>query len=460
MKPQVNSIAFCSKKLISLFVVLILCVSLTSSGAQAAAEKLSSAEEYDINRFINTVAVIQKDYAQPVDEKKLLENAIRGMVNNLDPHSEYLDEDAYKALLVTTAGEFGGLGIEVTTEFGVLKVITPIDNTPAFKAGIKPGDYIVALNGNLVHQMSLNQAIDQMRGKKGSTIFLTIIRKGEKDPLKFSLVRDIIHVDSIKSKMLDNNFGYVRVSQFQQPTAGLLSKAISDLKTQAKGNLKGLILDLRNNPGGLLETAVQVVNMFLDSAKLDKFNKVIVYTEGRVPEAQYKATASGQDILNGAPLIILVNEGSASASEIVAGALQDYHRAIITGTTSFGKGSVQMVLPLDATHAVKLTTALYLTPAGRVIQNQGIIPDVAIADYKLAENKDVATLEPLHELELKGHLANTSSAVPASIANIVSSLAQDDFQLYESLNILKTLSLQAHLQPLASSPQTHLATIP
>jgi carboxyl-terminal processing protease len=402
----------------------------------------SPSQETDINRFINTISVIKKDYALPVNDKKLLENAIRGMVNNLDPHSEYLDEDAYKSLLTSTSGEFGGLGIEVTSEFGVLKVISPIDDTPAAKAGIKAGDYIVALNGKPVNDMTANEAIGQMRGAKGTQIVMTILRKNTKDPLKFTLTRATIHIDSVKSKMLDGNVGYVRLSQFQEATTQLLETAINNLQKQAHGNLKGLILDLRNNPGGLLETAVGVVNLFLDSDKLTKFDKKIVYTEGRVSEAQYKAKATGQDIMHGAPLIVLINEGSASASEIVSGALQDYHRAVIVGTTSFGKGSVQTVLPLDETHAIKLTTALYLTPSGRIIQNQGIIPDIFIADVKVSSAKDLASLDPLREMQLKDHLNNPNKDLKIDAPNqALLALAQEDFQLYESLNILRAMSL-------------------
>ncbi len=405
-------------------------------------EPLSAQQEEDINRFVDTISVIKKEYAKPINEKKLLENAIRGMVGNLDPHSEYLDEDAYKALLVTTNGEFGGIGIEVTTEFGVLKVVTPIDDTPAFKAGIKSGDYIVALNNIPINQMTTDEAVDQMRGKQGTKLLLTVIRKGVTDPMKFNLIRDIIHIDSIKSKMLDDNYGYIRLSQFQEPTTNLLITAITNLKKQAGGHLNGLILDLRNNPGGLLETAVTVADVFLDSEKIKDFNKLIVYTEGRVPEAEYRAISKGHDLLDAAPLIVLINEGSASASEIVAGALQDYRRAMIVGTTSFGKGSVQTVLPLDHTHAIKLTTALYHTPSGRIIQNQGIIPDIYVPEYKVGKEDSTADIEPIREMQLKDHLANISlDGKNVAVQPTLASLAHDDFQLYESLNILKTMRM-------------------
>ncbi len=398
----------------------------------------------DINRFTNTIVLIKDFYVQPIGDRALLDDAIRGMVGGLDPHSEYLDGEAYKTLLMTTSGEFGGVGIEVTPEFGILKIVAPMDDTPASKAGIKSGDYIVAIDGKLVSEMSLQDAVDKMRGKSGSLVLLTILRKGEKIPLTFKLTREVIHIASVKTKMLDNNFGYVRITQFQEPTAKLMRDAILALKNQNQGKLKGIVLDLRNNPGGLLETAVQVVDSFLDSKRLNnKYNDVIVYTEGRLPEAQYSAKAAGDDILNGAPIVVLINGGSASASEIVAGALQDYKRALIVGTTSFGKGSVQTVIPLDKSHALKLTTALYHTPSGRVIQNVGIVPDVQIEDLQVIKNKtdeDIAMIEPIKEYQLKNHLqgTNTNSSGNALEHNELG-LARDDFQLFEALKILRTM---------------------
>jgi carboxyl-terminal processing protease len=412
------------------------------------AESLSSSNDASISRLVNAIALIKDDYAEPISDKKILENAMRGMVSGLDPHSEYLDEEAYKALLTTTSGEFGGLGIEVSTQYGVLKVIAPIDDTPAAKAGIKSGDFIVALNNHLVIDMSPNQAVDTMRGKKGTAILLTIIRQGAEKPLQFNLIRDIIHIDSIKSKMLDDGFGYVRISQFQQPTATLLEDAINKLKKESGGNLKGLILDLRNNPGGLLETAVSVTNLFLESDTLHQYNKLIVYTEGRVPEAKFSASANGHDILKAAPLLILMNSGSASASEIVAGALQDYHRAMIVGTPSFGKGSVQTVIPLDATHAVKLTTALYHTPAGHLIQNKGVIPDIYINEEKINPNNDIDSSDSYKEFQLKNHLENSANPQNPPVNNQkLIALAQEDFQLYEALNILKSIYISTQTKP-------------
>lgn len=402
-----------------------------------------SVSDDDVNRFTNTIVLIKDFYVQPIGDKSLLDDAIRGMVSGLDPHSEYLDDEAYKSLMMTTSGEFGGVGIEVTPEYGILKIVSPIDDTPAAKAGIKAGDYIVAIDGKLVSEMSLQDAVDKMRGKPGSQVILTILRKGEKSPLVFKLNREIIKIASVKSKMLDENFGYIRITQFQEPTAKLMRDAILALKQKNGGHLNGIILDLRNNPGGLLETAVQVVDSFLDSKNLkNKYNDVIVYTEGRLPEAQYKAKADGVDILDGAPIVVLINGGSASASEIVAGALQDYHRAMIVGTTSFGKGSVQTVIPLDKTHALKLTTALYHTPSGKVIQNIGIIPDVTIEDLQVVKNKnseDTSMIEPIKEYQLKNHLAGTAKLNPETVEQNEIGLANDDFQLFEALKILRTM---------------------
>lgn len=396
----------------------------------------------EINRFVDTINTIKDHYAKAVDEKKLLEDAVRGMVDNLDPHSEYLNEEAYKSLLITTNGEFGGLGIEVASVYGVLKVITPIDDTPAAKAGIKSGDYIVALNDKLVSGMTADQAINLMRGKEGTRVTLTIIRKNDALPLKFTITRAMIHTDAVKSKLIAPGYGYVRISQFQQSTAPLLLKAIAALKEKSGGELKGFILDLRNNPGGLLETAVSVSNAFLESDKLNKFDKLIVYTEGRVPDAAYQAKATGHDALKGAPIIILINEGSASASEIVAGALQDYQRATIVGNTSFGKGSVQTVIPLDKTHAIKLTTALYHTPSGRIIQNRGIIPDIFLPKLKIESTKNDVKIDPIREFQLRDHLKDSTLENP-TLGNTaeLATLASEDFQLYEAFNILKTLTL-------------------
>jgi carboxyl-terminal processing protease len=397
-------------------------------------------QQNDVSRFTNTIALINQFYVKPVDERKLLENAIRGIVAGLDPHSEYLDEAAYKALLVETSGEFAGIGIEVTSEFDVLKVISPIDDTPAAKAGMQSGDYIVSINNKLVSNMTLDEAIDQIHGKKDTQIILTVLRKGQTKPLSFTLKRDIIHSQTVKAKMLDNGFGYVRISQFQQPTAELMLNAIKNLQTSANGKLKGLILDLRNNPGGLLKSGVQVVNAFLESKNLQTFNKTIVYTKGHSPAIACDAKANSTDILQGRPLIVLVNQGSASASEIVAGALQDYKRATIVGINSFGKGSVQTIIPLDKTHALKLTTALYYTPAGRQIQNEGIKPDVIVENLKIeSPNLDTSLSGPIREFELKNHLLSKTTELKKMTPADFTDLAQQDFQLYEALKMLQVI---------------------
>lgn len=409
-----------------------------------AVEEKNKATDDDINRFTNTIVLIKDFYVKKVGDRTLLDDAIRGMVSGLDPHSEYLDGDAYKALMMTTSGEFGGVGIEVTPEYGILKVVSPIDDTPAMKAGMKAGDYIVAINGKMVSEMSMQDAVDNMRGKAGSAVTLTVLRKGKKTPLTFKLKRQMIKIASVKSRMLDPYFGYVRITQFQEPTGKLMRNAIKQLKADNKGQLRGIVLDLRNNPGGLLETAVEVADTFLDKKQLqNKYKDVIVYTEGRLPEAQYSAKASGTDLLDGAPIVILINNGSASASEIVAGALQDYQRALVVGMPSFGKGSVQTVIPLDKEHALKLTTALYHTPSGRIIQNVGIIPDVQIEDLKIAKanpDEDLSMLEPIKEYQLKGHLAGAeqNGKLPELLKN-ESGLASSDFQLFEALKILRTI---------------------
>lgn len=420
-------------------------------------EKSLKANDDDINRFTNTIVLIKDFYVQPVGDRTLLDDAIRGMVSGLDPHSEYLDKDAYKTLLMTTSGEFGGVGIEVTPEYGILKIVAPMDDTPSARAGIKAGDYIVAIDGKLVSEMTLQDAVDKMRGKAGTPVLLTILRKGEKVPLNFKLTREVIHIASIKSRMLDKDFGYIRITQFQEPTAKLMRSAILELKSKNQGQLRGIILDLRNNPGGLLETAVQVVDTFLDRKKLkNKYDDVIVYTEGRLPESQYSAKVTGVDILEGAPMVVLINSGSASASEIVAGALQDYRRALIVGTTSFGKGSVQTVIPLDKTHALKLTTALYHTPSGKVIQNVGIIPDVQIDELKVMKIKtdeDISMIEPIKEYQLKNHLQGSDNKLNPETTRLSQNdagLAHSDFQLFEALNILRTMYM---MEGKSSNPQ-------
>ncbi len=315
----------------------------------------------ELRAFTDVYARIKRDYVVEVDDQTLLEYAIRGMLSGLDPHSSYLDSEEFRELQIGTTGEFGGLGIEVGMEDGFVKVIAPIDDTPAQRAGVKAGDLIIRLDETPVKGMTLNDAVKIMRGKPGTDIVLTIVREGLDAPIKITITRDIIRVRSVKSRMLEEGYGYVRISQFQSKTADNLLEAIADLQEESDNSIKGLVLDLRNNPGGVLNGAVAVSDAFLKKG-------LIVYTEGRVNDSKLRFNATPDDILDGAPLVVLVNQGSASASEIVAGALQDHHRAIVMGVPTFGKGSVQTILPLSNGTSVKLTTARYYTPSGRSIQ--------------------------------------------------------------------------------------------
>ena len=381
---------------------------------------------------------IKHNYVEDVEDKALLDNAIRGMLSGLDPHSTYLDAKAFEELRVGTTGEFGGLGIVVGMEDGFVKVISPIDDTPAQRAGVKAGDLIIRLDEKPVKGMSLDDAVKIMRGKPGTDIELTIVREGEDQPLKFTITRDRIRVKSVKSRMLEPGYAYVRVSQFQERTGRDLHNAISKLKKEQKDNLKGLVLDLRNNPGGLLDAAVIVSDTFLDRG-------TIVSVKGRTEDNKLSQAATPGDILKGSPIVVLVNEGSASASEIVAGALQDNKRAVIMGQKTFGKGSVQTVIPLGNNSALKLTTARYYTPSGRSIQAEGIVPDIALEHLQVAA-KDDNGFKPLKEADLTGHLENKKDKkkpVEEPKNGDLLALASDDYPVYEALNMLKGLNLLA-----------------
>lgn len=388
----------------------------------------------ELRSFTEVFARIKKDFVEEVSDKELLENAIRGMLSGLDPHSSYLDAEGYKDLQVGTTGEFGGLGIEVGMEDGFVKVIAPIDDTPAQRAGVQAGDLIIRLDEKPVKGMTLHQAVNIMRGKVGTDILLTIIREGEEKPLKITITRDTIKVRSVRHRTLEKGFGYVRISQFQSRTGESMVKAINKLKEENDGKLSGLVLDLRNNPGGVLKAAVDVSDAFLDKG-------LIVYTKGRIADSEMKFDATPQRQLDGAPLVVLVNGGSASASEIVAGALQDHKRAIILGTRTFGKGSVQTILPLNNETALKLTTARYYTPSGRSIQAEGIEPDIALEPIKVTKIEGAD--ERLKEADLSGHLDNGNGEETNGKKKEESkvSLAQTDYQLYEALNILKGLQI-------------------
>ncbi|MSP01175.1 MAG: S41 family peptidase [Acetobacteraceae bacterium] len=318
---------------------------------------------------------VRAEFVDPVSDKEVLENAINGMLTGLDPHSSYMNAKAFKDMQVQTKGEFGGLGLEVTEEKGLIKVVSPIDDTPAYRAGIKSGDIITALDGKTVLGLSLNEAVDRMRGIPNSRIVLTIKREGADKPLEIAVIREIIKIRVVKSRMEADNIGYVRLSQFTEKADAGLRAAVKALRAQAGGNLRGMILDLRNDPGGLLDQAIAVSSAFVEQGE-------IVSTRARHTEDSQRWDARGSDIINGIPLVVLINGGSASASEIVAGALQDHRRAVLIGTKSFGKGSVQTVIPLPGGGAMRLTTARYYTPSGRSIQATGIIPDVLVKDSR------------------------------------------------------------------------------
>ena len=399
----------------------------------------------DVQRFSNAINQIKKYYVKPIDDKELFDNAIKGMLSGLDPHSSFLDENSFNELQASTSGEFGGLGLEVTMEDGIVKVVTPLVDTPAFKAGMKSGDYIIKIGSKSVQGLSLIDAVNMMRGKEGSTIDLTVLRKGESKPLTFSLVREKILIKSVKSNLLDDNYGYVRLTQFQATTAQDMQNAIKQLKQQSKGQLKGLILDLRNNPGGLLDSAIQVSDAFLDNNKNNNKEELIVYTQGRLPGSHFTAVVNPGDILNNAPMVVLINNGSASASEIVAGALKDNKRAIIVGTKSFGKGSVQTVLPLDDKTAIKLTTALYYTPSGVSIQAKGITPDIVIEEVQVGKVDETADAIGFSEADLSGHIQNESDKQQenkiATSSKNEQALLHQDYQLYAALTVLKGLAV-------------------
>jgi carboxyl-terminal processing protease len=389
---------------------------------------------------------------EEIDDAKLVEYAIRGMLSNLDPHSAYLVKQEYDELKEGTSGEFGGLGLEVGMEDGFVKVIAPIDDTPAQRAGVKAGDLIIRLDDRQVKGLSLSEAVEIMRGPPGSEIVLTVMREGVEKPLRIIVVRDIIKVRSVRSRLLEEGLAYLRVSHFQSPTTNDMLKEIATLKEQ--GDIKGLVLDLRNNPGGVLNAAVSVSDAFLTGG-------IIVFTKGRVADSYQEFRAAPDDILEGAPMVVLVNEGSASASEIVAGALQDHKRAIVLGTQTFGKGSVQTVLPMRTEAAVKLTTARYYTPSGRSIQAEGIKPDILVEQVEVAPSK-ADERSRLTEADLAGHLEkgpeddkagdgkkrkDKKEEVPAKEPQDAPNpeeegrLVERDFQLHEALNILKGLVL-------------------
>ncbi|MEM7193530.1 MAG: S41 family peptidase [Pseudomonadota bacterium] len=404
-------------------------------GAQSESD--SSLPLEDLQVFAEIFGKIKEDYVDPSDDSTLLNDAIRGMLQGLDPHSAYLRPDAYSDIRESTEGKFGGLGIEVTTEDGFIKVVAPIDDTPAYDAGLKPNDIIVMLDDKPVRGIGLRAAVESMRGPPGTPIKLTIAREGIAEPFEVTLVRAVIRVTSVRSEEFPDGFAYIRISSFQSRTAANLENRLEEMQENMPDGIHGLVLDLRNNPGGVLRGAVEVSDLFLASGP-------IVSTRGRNEDNQSSYLAKSGDVLDDAPIVVLVNGGSASASEIVAGALQDHKRAIILGTKTFGKGSVQTVIPMNNGAALKMTTARYYTPSNRSIQATGIIPDIEVEQLEL--RTDDGSSRQVRESDLAGHLENDAgddddSATDVSSESNLEKRLQSDFQLREAVNLLKGMSL-------------------
>lgn len=436
-------------------IALVVCLFVIGDLAVERAQALPDDTYKELQTFANVLAIVQKNYVEPVSTKQLVNGAITGMLASLDPHSAYLTPDLYRDLEVETRGSFGGLGIEITVKNDMLTVVSPIEGTPAYNAGIKPGDQIIKINNDFTKGMTLTDAVKMMRGPRGSTIHLTLHREGIPDLFTVAVVRDVIKIKSVKAKDLKDDYGYVRITTFQDGTSDDVEKAMDKIRKRDGGHIKGLVLDLRDNPGGLLNQAVSVSDDFLDGG-------LVVYTQGRLENQQQKYFSHKKKDFHDFPMVVLVNGGSASASEIVAGALQDQRRAIIEGTQTFGKGSVQTILPLDDESALRLTTARYFTPNGRSIQAVGITPDVVVEPPKptLAALEvpgvELNSDDEIRESDLLHHFKNgqkrPSSAKPQSGAkdqNAAPSTPQDqsgqgkagkpekDVQLEKAISILE-----------------------
>jgi len=387
---------------------LVACFLVLEAVAVRRAQALSDDKYAELKTFADVLSVVQKNYVEPVSTKRLIDGAITGMLASLDPHSAYLTPELYRDLEVETRGSFGGLGIEITIKNGILTVVAPIEDTPAYRGGLKAGDQIIKINDDFTKDMTLSEAVKRMRGPRGSKIKLTLHRQGIAELFTVTLVRDVIKIKSVKAKMLPEGYGYIRVTTFQESTDEAVDKALEDFRKQDHGKVKGLVLDLRDDPGGLLNQAVKVSDEFLDGG-------LIVYTQGRQESQQQKFFSHRKSDFVAYPMVVLVNGGSASASEIVAGALQDQKRAVIVGTQTFGKGSVQTILPLDDKSALRLTTARYFTPNGRSIQAVGITPDVESEPPKMtlasiqSEGGEIDENPEIRESELPGHFSNKAN---------------------------------------------------
>lgn len=445
------SILFTMSILISLFAIDVKAEERTAGTKPEANKESRYSETYkQLNLFGDVFERIRAQYVDEIEDEELIENALNGMLTSLDPHSAYLDQDSFSDMQVRTRGEFGGLGIEVTMENGFVKVVSPIDDTPAFKAGMQAGDYVTFIDGEPVLGLSLSDAVDKMRGKVGTKIKLTVRREGENEDLTFSIVRDVIQIRSVRHRV-EGDSGYVRITTFNQNTEEGLKKAVDEIKKELGDNMNGLVLDLRNNPGGLLNQAISVSDAFLEKGE-------IVSTRGRDEDDVKRDNASRGDIIDGLPIVVLINGGSASASEIVSGALQDHRRGIILGTKSFGKGSVQTVIPLPGHGAMRLTTARYYTPSGRSIQAKGIDPDIVVEQAKI---ENVEALKRLRESDLRGALDNGKKNDKAANDNDQEEDKDKkdkdkpvDYQLLRALDLLNGLSLYNEDSMVKSSKKT------
>jgi carboxyl-terminal processing protease len=439
-------------KVIAGFAVIVafLSIFIISSQRHSLAEGKGSDYE-SIELFTDVMAIIKKSYVEEVDTKKLVYGAINGMLSSLDPHSSFMPPDTYKEMKIDTKGAFGGLGIEISIKEGVLTVISPIEDTPAFKAGIKSGDMILKIDDKFTKDLNINDAVKRMRGVKGTKVILTIMREGFEKPTEFPLVRDVIQVKSVRSNLMDGGYGYVRIAQFQEKTDEDLTKALKTMKEEYKSELKGLVLDMRNDPGGLLDQAVRVADHFVPEGQM------IVYTEGREKDSKMQFTAKKGGKEPNFPIVVLINGGSASASEIVAGALQDHKRAIILGTQSFGKGSVQTIIPLSDDSGLRLTTARYYTPKGRSIQAKGITPDIVVEAVELPKVTAKKDAMHLREKDLenhfetedksgsgdakkdpkKGDVKDTKDAKGEKVPSKLEDTLKSDYQVLRALDLLK-----------------------
>ncbi len=442
---------------------LFLTTTLANAATPAAAPKASSSSTYELlNLFGEVFDRVRSDYVEPVADDKLIESALNGMLTSLDPHSGYMNEKSFGDMKIQTKGEFGGLGIEVTMENGLVKVVSPIDDTPAAKAGIKPGDYVSEIDGTAVMGLTLQDAVDKMRGAVGTSVKLTVLREGAKEPLNITIKRDLIKIQSVRSRSEDD-VAYLRITSFSEATSETMKAAFEKEKKAIGGKLKGVVLDLRNNPGGLLDQAVDVSDAFLDHGE-------IVSTRSRKPEESRRYSARKGDIANGLPIVVLINEGSASASEIVAGALKDHKRGVVMGTKSFGKGSVQTVIPIEDHGAIRLTTARYYTPSGVSIQAKGIVPDIVVEQAKVETIKPTANFS---EMNLPGHLDNDQNkdegAAPAAANDNKKDSKKDaakddkkdgkkdksadtDYQLSRALDLIRAVSIYQRNENAAAEP--------